>query len=71
MGRDSREDETEMESATDSAQTIGRYRSLSSVGRTLLPRAEKMHEGGMPWEMIALQLRVSPSVLYIWRKLGR
>lgn len=46
-----------------------RYRSLSSVARTLLPTAEEMHRQGMPWERVARSLRVSPSALFIWRRL--
>jgi len=60
-----------MESAKPSARTVGKYRSLSSVGRDLLPQAQKMHEKGIPWDMVAVQFGVSASVLYIWRKLGR
>jgi len=45
------------------------YRSLSSVARTLLPIAEKLHSQGMSWRDVAEELKVSNSALYIWRKL--
>ena len=45
------------------------YRSLSSVGQMLLPRAEEMHSRGVPWRDVAEQLKVSLSALYIWRRL--
>jgi hypothetical protein len=48
---------------------LSRYRALSSVGGTLLPRAEKMHREGMSWRRIARELRVSYTALHIWRKL--
>jgi orotate phosphoribosyltransferase-like protein len=51
-------------------QTATRYRSLSSIARVLLPRAEKMHKDGMTWRQIAQELRISYSALHIWRKLG-
>lgn len=49
--------------------TLTHYRSLSSVGRTLLPKAERMHREGMTWRQIARDLRISHSALFIWRKL--
>jgi hypothetical protein len=48
-----------------------RHRSLSSVARTLLPRAEELHGSGMPWRQVASQLRVSYSAIYLWRRLAR
>ncbi len=47
----------------------GRYRSLSSVGRTLLPKAERMHREGMTWREVAKRLRVSHTSLFNWRHL--
>jgi hypothetical protein len=47
------------------------YRSLSSVARVLLPRAERMHTEGMTWRQIAQELRISYTALHIWRKLGQ
>ena len=47
-----------------------RYRSLSSVGEVLLPRAERMHRGGMTWRQVARELKISYTALYMWRKLG-
>ena len=51
--------------------TASRYRSLSSVAKDLLPRAQRMHRKGAPWAEIARELGVSESVIYIWRKLGQ
>jgi len=48
-----------------------RHRSLSSVARTLLPKAEELHRAGMPWRQVASQLRVSYSGIYLWRRLAR
>jgi len=48
-----------------------RHRSLSSVARTLLHRAEELHRSGMPWSQVASQLRVSYSAIYLWRRLAR
>ena len=45
------------------------YKALSSIARTLLPEAEKMHSEGMSWRQIAQDLRVSKSSLHIWRTL--
>ena len=45
------------------------YRSLSSVARTLLPRAKRMHQEGMSWKRVAEDLKVFYSALFIWRKL--
>lgn len=47
------------------------YRSLSSVGRELLPLAEKMHNQGMSWGETAESLRVSHTSLFIWRQLRK
>ena len=47
-----------------------RYKALSSVARTLLPRAERMHQEGMTWKQITRDLKISKSALHIWRKLG-
>jgi hypothetical protein len=47
------------------------YRSLSSVARVLLPRAERMHTEGKTWRQIAQELRVSYTALHIWRRLGQ
>ena len=46
------------------------YRSLSSVARTLLPRAERLHNQGMRWRDVAEELKVSNSALFIWRRLN-
>jgi hypothetical protein len=46
-----------------------RYRSLSSIGRTLLPRAETMHSEGLSWRQVARELKISNTALYIWRSL--
>ena len=51
--------------------TVTSYRSLSSVARTLLPMAKKMHQEGIPWKRIAEDLEVSYSALLIWRKLDK
>lgn len=45
------------------------YRSLSSIARSLLPKAKEMHERGMSWTNIARQLKVSSAALFIWRKI--
>ena len=47
------------------------YRSLSSVARVLLPRAEEMHHQGMTWRQISRELKISKSTLYIWRRLEK
>ena len=47
------------------------YKTLSSIARTLLPRAEKMHHEGMTWTQIAQELKISKSSLHIWRNLER
>jgi len=60
-----------MTAARGSSRTVDKYRSLSSIARLLLPRAQEMHQRGMSWEMVAVQLQVSPSALYLWRKLAR
>jgi hypothetical protein len=56
---------------TQTGQDVFPYRSLSSVGRVLLPMAEEMHSRGVPWRDVAEQLKVSLSALYIWRRLKR
>jgi orotate phosphoribosyltransferase-like protein len=45
------------------------YRSLSSIARSLLPKAKEMHEQGISWKNVARQLRVSNAALFIWRKI--
>lgn len=55
----------------DSSTVWFRHRSLSSVARTLLPKAEELHREGMPWSQVASQLRVSHSTIYLWRRLAR
>ena len=45
------------------------FRSLSSIGRELLPRAERLHNEGMTWAQIARNLRVSRTTLFTWRQL--
>jgi len=47
------------------------YRSLSSVAEAMLPRAEEMRRQGVSWAMIARELRVSESALYVWRQIGK
>lgn len=47
------------------------YRSLSSVARMLLPKAQTMHRQGMPWREVAACLEISQSALFIWRRLER
>lgn len=47
-----------------------RHRSLSSVARALLPKAEELHRSGIPWSQVASQLRVSYSAIYLWRRLA-
>jgi DNA-binding Lrp family transcriptional regulator len=47
-----------------------RYRSLSSVARELLPKAERMRRGGKAWRRIAEELGVSATTLHNWRKVG-
>jgi hypothetical protein len=47
------------------------YKDLSSIAKTLLPRAEKMHSDGMTWRQIAQDLRISKSSIHIWRNLER
>lgn len=56
--------------SVEGSSIFRRYRSLSSVGRHLLPMAEEMHRRGMSWREIASALGVSPTVLYVWRKIG-
>jgi orotate phosphoribosyltransferase-like protein len=44
------------------------YRSLSSIGRRLLPRAKRMHRNGLSWSEVAEHLDVSRRSLFIWRR---
>jgi len=55
----------------DRSLAVSKYRSLSSVAKDLLPRAQRMHRKGASWAVIARELGVSESVIYIWRKLGQ
>jgi len=48
-----------------------RCRSLSSVAKAMLPRAEEMRRQGLSWAVISRELEVSESALYVWRKIGR
>ncbi len=49
----------------------GRYSCLSSIGRSLLPRAERMHREGLSWRQMVRELKISYTALYTWRKLGQ
>jgi len=54
---------------TVTGEWVSRYRALSSVGESLLPRAERMHREGMSWTRIARELKVSYPALHIWRSI--
>ena len=45
------------------------YKSMSTIAREFLPRAEKMHNEGMSWREVSRNLKVSYSALFIWRRL--
>jgi hypothetical protein len=53
------------------SRNLSRYRSLSSVARSLLPIAEEMHRQGLSWGEIAGRLGVSHTALFVWRKLEK